>query len=162
MSSLRSRSGSAIRVESNPASNGAAPASANGVKGKEKNGRADKGGTSRPIPPAPAQEQRVRKILKLIESEPPRRIHDLATQFNLSHSHLQHLFKQQTGVRLGHLMLERRLLKAAHLLENSNMSVKEIAFAVGYEHTSSFIRAFERRFSVAPRSYRHQSDRRKC
>jgi AraC-like DNA-binding protein len=42
------------------------------------------------------------------------------------------------------------------------MSVKEIAFAVGYEHTSSFIRAFERRFGIAPRTYRTQADRRKC
>jgi transcriptional regulator GlxA family with amidase domain len=108
------------------------------------------------------QEVRIRKVLKLIESEPARSIEELAAQCNLSHSHLQHLFKQHTGVQLGHLLLEQRLLKAACLLENSNMSVKEIACAVGYEHTSSFIRAFERRFGIAPRTYRTQADRRKC
>ncbi len=129
---------------------------------REKNGRVQEAELSRPIPPAPAQEHRVRTILKLIESEPARKIHELAAQVNLSHSHLQHLFKQQTGSRLGHVMLEQRLLKAAYLLESSNMSVKEIAYAVGYEHTSSFIRAFERRFALAPRCYRAQNDRRKC
>lgn len=160
MSSWRSRTGSAVRVEINPASNGVTPAPANGDRRRAKNDKVQE--LSRPLPPAPAQEHRVRTILKLIESEPGRRIQELAAQVNLSHSHLQHLFKQQTGSRLGHVMLEQRLLKAAYLLENSNMSVKEIAYAVGYEHTSSFIRAFERRFALAPRCYRQQNDRRKC
>lgn len=158
MSSWRSRIGSAARQKSNPASNSASSVSMSGANGRYQEG-----------PPAllpstvtPVQEIRVRKILKLIESEPVCRIHELAAQFKLSHSHLQHLFKQQTGARLGHVMLEQRLMKAAHLLESSSMSVKEIAYAVGYEHTSSFIRAFERRFAQAPLSYRRQSDRRKC
>ncbi len=107
-------------------------------------------------------ETRIRKVLKLIESEPACTIQELADECNLSQSHLQHLFKQHTGVQLGHLLLESRLIKAAHLLENSSMSVKEIAFAVGYEHTSSFIRAFERRFSIAPRGYRKQCNGGKC
>ncbi len=153
MSSLRSRTGSAVRFDRSPASNGVAPASANGANGRDKNARVERPELSR-VPPVPVQEHRVRKILMLIESQPARSIHELAAQFNLSHSHLQHLFKQHTGSRLGHVMLEQRLLKAADLLENSTMSVKEIAYAVGYEHTSSFIRAFERRFAQAPRSYR--------
>lgn len=153
MSSWRSRIKSAARQESNSVSNGASSGSGNGANIRYQEG---------PPTAAPAQEIRVRKILKLIESEPACRIHELAAQFNLSHSHLQHLFKQQTGSRLGQVMLEQRLLKAAHLLESSSMSVKEIAYAVGYEHTSSFIRAFERRFAQAPLSYRQRNDRRKC
>jgi AraC-like DNA-binding protein len=52
------------------------------------------------------------------------------------------------------LLAERRLQKAAHLLAESEMSIKELAFAVGYEHASSFIRAFQRRFAQTPRDYR--------
>jgi AraC family transcriptional regulator len=156
MSSWASRSGSALRRKIAPDSNVQAP----------ENGKGGTGDRPGPVglPQTAAgtsQEHRVRKILKLIETEPACRIPELAAQCKLSHSHLQHLFKRQTGVRLGHLILEQRLLKAAQLLENSNMSVKEIAYAVGYEHTSSFTRAFERRFGQAPRSYRRQSERRK-
>ena len=100
------------------------------------------------------REGRLRKILQLIEQEPARRIHDLAIHFNLSQSYLEHLFKQETGICLGHLLQEQRLQRAARLLTESNMSIKEIAYTVGYEHTSSFIRAFERRFESAPRQYR--------
>jgi AraC-like DNA-binding protein len=100
------------------------------------------------------QDVRLRRLLQLIESDPLGKTQDWALAFNLSHSHLQHLFKQATGMALGQAISERRLQKAAQLLANTTMSIKEIAFAVGYEHTSSFTRAFEKRFEQAPRRYR--------
>jgi transcriptional regulator GlxA family with amidase domain len=106
------------------------------------------------------QEKRFRKILEVIESEPPRHIQALAVECNLSQSHLQHLFKQHTGLGLGHLLNERRLARAADLLVCSNMSIKEVACAVGYEHTSSFTRAFVRRFEMPPRRYREANGER--
>ena len=104
------------------------------------------------------EDVRLRKLLRLMEEDPNGTIHDWALAFNLSHSHLQRLFKQATGIGLGHLLTQRRLHRAAHLLANTNMSVKEIASAVGYEHTSSFIRAFERQFEKAPRRFRMQKN----
>ncbi len=108
------------------------------------------------------QDGRLRRIVQMVESGSSCTIHDLAAEFNLSPSHLQHLFKQQTGVGLGHWLTGQRLERAAHLLAHSNMSVKEIGYAVGYEHPSSFIRAFERRFTQAPRYYRQERSRTKC
>lgn len=158
MSPLRSRNTSAATYDLSVPSTGAAPAPPKAATITLKTHLG--GATGSPLTPIPPpQEIRIRKILKLIESEPARTIQELAAQFKLSHSHLQHLFKQQTGMQLGHLLLEQRLLRAAYLLENSTMSVKEIAYAVGYEHTSSFTRAFERRFTATPRSYRHQHHR---
>jgi two-component system, response regulator YesN len=105
---------------------------------------------------------RVRKILQQIESGKNLAITDLALEFNLSPSYLQRLFRQQTGFGMKRWLSERRLQRAADLLVNSYMSVKEIAYGVGYEHVSSFIRAFERRFARAPASFRKQSNRTKC
>ena len=102
------------------------------------------------------QERRVRKILQMIQAQPLRRIEELAREFNLSHSRLEHLFEQETGVSLGQLLTEQRLSRAAYLLLHTNMRVKEIAHTVGYEHTSSFVRAFERHFTQAPRLYRQK------
>jgi AraC-like DNA-binding protein len=107
-------------------------------------------------------EGRVQKILRMAESGTALNIRDLALEFHLSPSYLQRLFKHQTGVSMGEWLSEQRLQKAAHLLANSYMSVKEIAHNVGYEHASSFIRAFERRFTQAPARYRKQCDRTKC
>src|SRR5882762_9253345 len=107
-------------------------------------------------------EGRVRKILRMLESGTTFTIRDLALEFNLSPSYLQRLFKHQTGVCMGEWINEQRLQRAARLLANSYLSVKEIAHNVGYEHASSFIRAFERRFTQAPARYRKQSDYTKC
>jgi AraC-like DNA-binding protein len=105
-------------------------------------------------------EERLQRILEMIESGKPCSIHALAQEFNLSPSHLQHLFKQQTGVCLGHLLTEEKLRRAAYLLAHSNLRIKEIANSAGYEHTSSFIRAFERRFAQPPRRYRQKQQAR--
>lgn len=105
------------------------------------------------------QDGRLRKVLQMIASDSPRKIHDLALECNLSESHLQHLFKQGTGVGLGRLLSEQRMQRAADLLGQTNLSIKEIAWIAGYEHTSSFTRAFERHYREAPRIYRQRLGR---
>jgi AraC-like DNA-binding protein len=102
-------------------------------------------------------EPRVRKILEKAEAGAALNIRDLALEFHLSPAYLQKLFKHETGVRMGEWLNEQRLQRAAQLLENSYLSIKEITHTVGYEHPSSFIRAFERRFTQPPARYRKQS-----
>jgi AraC-like DNA-binding protein len=105
-----------------------------------------------------ARDGRLRKILRVIESQPSRKIHELAAECNLSPSHLQHLFKQSTGFGLGEVLTEQRMQHAIEFLAHSTLSIKEIASTLGYEHTSSFSRAFERRFRQTPSSYRQAQD----
>jgi AraC-like DNA-binding protein len=107
---------------------------------------------------ATAQSVVERRVLKLIESGAPYSIGRLATQLRLSPSHLQRLFKHETGLCMGEWLIAFRLQKAAYLLTNSYLSVKEIARAVGYEHVSSFIRAFERKYVLAPTRFRERAD----
>ncbi|HZE81813.1 MAG TPA: helix-turn-helix transcriptional regulator [Candidatus Polarisedimenticolia bacterium] len=105
------------------------------------------------------QDCRLRKVLQMIASDPPQKIQDLALECNLSESHLQHLFKESTGLGLGRMLADQRMQRAANLLGQTNLSIKEIAWAVGYEHTSSFTRAFERHFREAPRCFRQRQER---
>jgi AraC-like DNA-binding protein len=103
-----------------------------------------------------ATERRVLRILEMVESGATFAVRDLAAKCHLSPSYLQRLFKQKTGLCMGGWLNEQRLQRAAHLLSSSYLSVKEITHSVGYEHTSSFIRAFERRFMQPPARYRKQ------
>ena len=105
----------------------------------------------------PLEDARLRELLQLMESNPRGHVRDWALAFNLSNSHLQRLFKRATGVGLSRALTEKRLLRAASLLLHTHMSVKEVAHDVGYEHTSSFTRAFERHFEEAPRHYRRRN-----
>jgi AraC-like DNA-binding protein len=103
-------------------------------------------------------ERRVLKILEMVEAGTTFAIRDLATEFRLSPAYLQRLFKHETGICMGEWLSEQRLQRAAYLLSNSYLSIKEITHAVGYEHTSSFVRAFERRFQQAPARFRKQNE----
>jgi AraC-like DNA-binding protein len=101
------------------------------------------------------------RVLRTIESGTAYKITDLAAQLRMSTSHLQRLFKRETGVRIGEWLIKQRLQKASYLLADSYLSVKEIARAAGYEHMSSFIRAFERVYVVSPTRYREIADERR-
>jgi AraC-like DNA-binding protein len=103
-------------------------------------------------------ERRVLKILEMVEAGTTFAIRDLAAEFRLSPAYLQRLFKSETGICMGEWLSEQRLQRAAFLLSHSYISIKEITHAIGYEHTSSFIRAFERRFLQAPARYRKQHE----
>src|SRR5271168_623085 len=103
-------------------------------------------------------ERRVQRVFEMVESGATFVIRDLAAEFHLSTAYLQRLFKHETGVCLGVWLSEQRLQRAAYLLSNSYLSVKEITHTVGYEHTSSFIRAFEKRFQQPPARFRKQQE----
>ena len=104
-----------------------------------------------------ATERRLRRVLKRIDSEPSLSVRELASEVHLTPAHLQRLFKQRTGVRISEVIVECRLQKAASLLSSSELQIKEVAYAVGYEHHSSFVRAFHRRFAQSPRSFREHT-----
>jgi AraC-like DNA-binding protein len=103
-------------------------------------------------------ERRVLRILEMVEAGTTFAIRELAAEFRLSPAYLQRLFKHETGICMGEWLSEQRLQRAAYLLSNSYLSIKEITHAIGYEHTSSFIRAFDRRFAQAPARYRKQCE----
>jgi transcriptional regulator GlxA family with amidase domain len=105
--------------------------------------------------PAPF-ERRVRKLLQLVESGATYEIGDLAAEIHVSEAHLQRLFRQDTGFYLGQWLREQRLERSAYLLVRTTLSVKQIAHAVGYEHASSFTRAFERQFLRPPAHLRKE------
>jgi AraC-like DNA-binding protein len=99
-----------------------------------------------------------RGVLNMIEAGVAHNISELAAQLHMSPSHLQRVFKRETGERIGEWLVTQRLRNAAYLLSNSYLSVKEIACSTGYEHVSSFIRAFERRYELTPTRYRARTE----
>jgi len=112
------------------------------------------------IPLSSSIDFRIRKVLQIIESNPAADIEDLASLVRLSNSRLGHLFKAQIGESLNSYLANLRLEKAAELLRSTEMQIKEITYTVGYNHASSFDRAFRKRFRSSPNRYR--SRQRSC
>jgi AraC-like DNA-binding protein len=49
--------------------------------------------------------------------------------------------------------MDKRLERAYELLAGNHHSVNEIAFEVGYENFSHFIKAFHKKFGISPKQF---------
>ncbi len=101
-------------------------------------------------------DYRIRKVLQSVQGDPSKTVLELARAVNLSASRLGHLFRVQVGTDLSSFLRHARLERAAKLLRQTEMSIKEIAATIGYHHSSSFDRSFEKKFDVAPADYRRK------
>jgi transcriptional regulator GlxA family with amidase domain len=59
-------------------------------------------------------------------------------------------FKRVTGLSPIQYQKELRLLEARKLLVHNDLSVREVAFQVGYESASQFNREYSRHFGSSP------------
>ena len=86
----------------------------------------------------------------------PIKINDLAHDFNISRNYLYTLFKKTYGVSPQEYLLMRRIEKAKQLLSNNttDLSVKQISIAVGFENPLYFSRVFRARTGFSPTQYR--------
>lgn len=65
------------------------------------------------------------------------------------------LFKKETGISFGAYLINKRINIAKELLENTSISINEIADKVGYGNYSYFIRLFKKETSYTPTEYRN-------
>jgi two-component system response regulator YesN len=78
----------------------------------------------------------------------------LARNVHVSPWHLARMIKRQTGQGFVAHLHQVRIAAACQRLEQTALSVKEIAGAVGYDSSSQFDRRFKRQVGVTPLSYR--------
>jgi two-component system response regulator YesN len=99
-------------------------------------------------------DSRIKRAVRLLNENSSRTLADLASGCTLSISRLSYLFKANTGFRVGTFRRNQRFQTAMRMLATTDMPIKQIASALGYHHTSSFIRAFELHTGVSPSEYR--------
>lgn len=81
-------------------------------------------------------------------------IHELANVFGMSQRNFSRRFKSATNMTPVQYLQNQRLATAKELLQSSNLSIKEIAYRVGYIDVSYFTKLFKRISSITPREYR--------
>jgi AraC-like DNA-binding protein len=99
---------------------------------------------------------RIADVMHHLEArfDQPQTLADLATIAGLSRYHFLRTFKRVTGVTPHQWILRARLRDAARRLVASHEAITEIAFDVGFDDLSNFIRSFRAEFGVSPRRYR--------
>lgn len=76
------------------------------------------------------------------------------TQLNMSSNYLSDLLKKETGKGIKEHIDGYIVRKAKNILLNSNQTVGEIAFKLGFEYPQSFTRLFKKKTGVSPNEYR--------
>ena len=84
---------------------------------------------------------------------------EFAQSVNLSVWRLCHIFKSDVGMPPIKYLRLLRMERAKGLLESSFLSVKEIAFQVGLNDESHFVRDFKSTYGHSPAIYRSQFKR---
>lgn len=98
----------------------------------------------------------VQQALKIIHSQYniPLKVTDLAQQLSLSRSYLYKIFKKETGYALKDYILQVKMNRSCQLLQNTDLSITEISFSVGYTDPLQFSTAFKHTFQMSPSDYR--------
>jgi len=81
-------------------------------------------------------------------------VHHLAEQLNLSPDYLTTLLKVTTGLSTQQHIHEMLIKKAKEKLTGTQLSVTEIAYELGFEHSQSFNKLFKAKTSLTPSAFR--------
>ena len=84
-------------------------------------------------------------------------LEELAKEFNMSSSTLKRQFKLLNGTTIYQYYLTRKMEHAKELLEGEK-KISEVAYLLGYENVSHFIKMFKKHYGVSPGSHKSHPD----
>jgi len=101
-------------------------------------------------------DTRIQRAVVLIESRKGRDVspEQAARAASLSPRQFARLFRQHIGVSPKRFILETRLRYARFLVENSPMSMTEIAFETGFSDSAHLATAFKQKYGQPPTTFR--------
>lgn len=85
------------------------------------------------------------------------RLTDLANQFFINANYLSIIFRKTTGKTFSQYLAEIRMKNACELLKNTDMSIEEICYNVGYTDYYGFIKAFKRLYGITPSKFKNET-----
>lgn len=83
-------------------------------------------------------------------------VDDVVAQVGLSRRRLYDRFRESTGKSIFAYIRDRRLENFARLLLETNLTVSEIAYAMGYDSDTNVARLFKKHFGMTPVAYRRR------
>ncbi|HEX6971122.1 MAG TPA: AraC family transcriptional regulator [Limnochordia bacterium] len=107
----------------------------------------------------PGPDPRVARVIAQLRARPAARLSlsEAAAMAELSPEYFSHIFKAETGMTFRRYVVEARIERARQLLDETGMSVTEIANALGYDDLALFSRQFKAYCGVPPTAWRRSS-----
>jgi AraC-like DNA-binding protein len=84
-------------------------------------------------------------------------VKEYADRLNVTTEKLNEICKEYYGDSPKNIILDKKITESKRLLHFSDLSVKEIAFQLGFEDSSYFSRVFKQRTSLSPSDFKNKS-----
>lgn len=81
-------------------------------------------------------------------------VSDVSSHLGISRNYLFTLFKNTMGHSPSEYLAYCRLNRACHMLDDSALSVENVAYSCGYDSLSVFSKAFKHKYGLTPSAYR--------
>ncbi len=105
------------------------------------------------------RDERLMKMMNYIQANYQTvTLEDMAAGFHLSEPYISKYIHEKSGKTFVELVTAVRMKKARTLLRNGNMTVENVALAVGYQNVEHFNRTFKKKFDMTPVQYRNTSN----
>lgn len=105
------------------------------------------------------QDFYIREALSFIEQnfQNDISVEDIAAQCGLNRSYFGAVFRQALRQTPQEFLIQYRMVKATELLKLTQLSIQDIANAVGYSNPLHFSRAFKKVYGLSPRIWRNEN-----
>jgi AraC-like DNA-binding protein len=110
----------------------------------------------RPVPVTARDERVAAETARLLEASFDRghTLAALARRAGMSRFHFLRVFRHATGATPHQFLLQLRLREAARMLRRTDAPVTDVAYGVGFQDLSNFVRSFGAAFGASPSRYR--------
>lgn len=107
-----------------------------------------------------SQVEIAKRVQEIITSDLKKHhsIREMAEQFSVGETSIKKYFHGVFGQHISVYLRELRMNTAAKMLEEGNLSVSEIAAAVGYMNQSKFASVFKKQFGMSPLEYKRMTN----
>ena len=102
-------------------------------------------------------DPRIEQAIELMDQTLTLNNHAVARKINMSCDNFQRVFRTQIGMTPCQYRLSRRMEYAQQLLQNSTLSLDEVALKVGFSNRYQFSKAFKQFFKISPGASRKES-----
>lgn len=101
-----------------------------------------------------------KKLMKILEwirihSAQPITVQQIAEQFTYNKDYLNRYFKRRMGMSVQEYIYKLKMAKAKNLLYQSRLSIKEIAYSLGFQDDKYFMKMFKRHEGLTPTEFRN-------
>ncbi|AOR23644.1 response regulator transcription factor [Clostridium taeniosporum] len=107
-----------------------------------------------------SNEYKLNKVLNYIKKNFKKNItlKEVADYMNYSSTYFSKSFKKHVGVNFNKYITQIRIREAKFLLRESNISINDLSFNLGYNEPNYFCKVFKKEEGITPSEYREQND----